>query len=186
MRNKPNKVKKKKGMKISVADIITIVLIFTIWVLLFILLCKIFEEPQFKITKEECENKTISVIGNDYGGKGDWIYYFNPPANATHCSRVEVDEIEIWDDPTNGVSPLNCSTLNIGAELSLNNDGFFCKDGIVQKLNVILKQDLTIKWLEENCECSFAPIPSRETDYLFDIENCIEFKCGDYIMEKLK
>jgi len=152
-----------------------VVTVAMLWLLIFVIILPIINSRdsgdsetekagRFIITKEECVNKTIEVIGNNYGDVGTWIYYFNPPANAIHCMVVEFDGW-IWNE---------------GGVFGIDSD------------------NLTIEWLEENCEClkmeekcSWIGRAMLSEDKKYCCNSvvgckklpCFKYKCGDYLVE---
>ncbi len=175
----------KKGTEMTIGSIVIIILalLFLVFLIWGVTTDWDFEnEPKFKITKEECklgvqlqyncDNGKVILPLNDEGYDAVlieknitcWKYM----KEIKVCEQVEVDEIQ---DP---FSPdIDC-------------ENYWCWS--------ISKEKLTIKWLDENCECN-NPLINSDGSITFSkdtyepgesivIESeCSNYKCQDYIIE---
>ncbi len=200
---------KKGEINMPVWNILLIIFLAGMIILGILLFIDFSKEPHFKIYEEVCENETPkeNFLCND-GSRG-WInvskkyvlkefescYYF---PEREICKQVEVEEIETQHCPDGWrefeTTPFNwekeehsgetipticiiteCDYLNTGMKICLDRNEIMYYD-------YILKKDLTISWLDENCE---DMTPCRK-DYEGNVicDNPIKtFICGDYTVE---
>lgn len=158
-------------------DMLDLLTFFLCWMIVIIMFSGFFithstSAPEFKITKEEwlgeiriatiafnqkpsvadVPNPEIMKLSSCAGGTGydnKWFCDFKKKIYV----EVEVESMEIWSNPVQFGGSVECSSLTPGGEEFLASDGFFCKDGIVQRLELLLREDLTTVWLNENAKC---------------------------------
>ncbi len=146
------------------------------------------------IVNEERVCKKIPILGtNDYGTNCD---YFNTTISysfsgefyngSQSCELGKVDEIflgkckegfEQADEPS-GLSKDILMCYQEICDYIEEINWSFCSsvyDFIV--IQRISKQDLTIEWLDENCECNGEWISTRKGTF------CSKYSCGEYIVE---
>ena len=141
----------KKSKKKHIKFILTIIGL-TVFLLVVMLIFYLYypTKPDFKITKEECHNETLSSKGN-YGDLTMMDYDV--------CNQVEVDKIRT-----------DC-------RINCNDEGFKdttnceMKDGCELLYQPVLKKGLSISWLDENAECI---LKGKLGDLTY------EWKCNEY------
>lgn len=170
----------KKSKKKHIKFILTIIGL-TVFLLVVMLIFYLYypTKPDFKITKEECHNETLSSKGN-YGDLTMMDYDV--------CNQVEVDKIRT-----------DC-------RINCNDEGFKdttnceMKDGCELLYQPVLKKGLSISWLDKNCECIdeyaincsadiFRTESLREQCEILNklrIESCQKYSCYSYQVEVLK
>ena len=146
----------------------------------------------FTIYKEECRNETVKINPHTEFiikkvGYGDLIFNFEEPTEIESlsykkevCEKVEVNEIRVYNQKQI-------------CHIYYNDRGSYCDISEKQLDKIILKQDLTKEWLEENCECSkrlYCRMGICYSSKVYDLneeeENmikCFKYKCGDYYVE---
>lgn len=213
-------MKNTKGLSGVITTLIMILLcivcIGIIWVIVSPYL-ELLEKPEFTITKEECFNEG-NEVRIDYkcenGNMGSLIllipikwnsieedcnFTFSYISNAT-CNQVEVDDIKIYEErccscKEDFSKPIaNC---DIKKERCPVTYVLVCEEFFVLK-DKISKEDLTIDWLSENCECVVDGETCRiyktkeeaslslsgTKDCAITIEyDCKKYKCGEYFVE---
>ena len=186
------KMKNKKGaMEMSVGTIVTIVLLMAILMLMIAIVMREFDKPEFNITQEECWNETqVFDDGDNFlcsdGSRGfineskkdilkEIENCFYLPIREV-CEQVEVENLTI--------SVPECFEWANREDVS---EGEYFKYGVPcvnlgLRDKIISKQDLTIDWLNENCE-GINP----EKCYLDKPCDYLEYECGEnYFVEVLK
>lgn len=186
----------KKGLSWVVKTLIIILLVLVAVVIISGVMNHLLnqQQPQFKITQEECWNVTFELkLSEVINGERTITVYdegetklinlaveinlgeqcFNESAKECQgyyevCEDVEVEEIKI----------LQPMVLKLDS-----NKGCIAEKTEKGVLNIVNKNCLDIEWLDENCECS-----KRYGSYSFTGEclkdcSCEEYKCGSYTVE---
>lgn len=186
---------KKKGLSNLMTVMLIVLLVFiTIGSVLAVVigLYDSLRKPHFKITKEGCENTTTPIRELSGGGCNVGCLYYRKiingswddskeclkfcESNLTYretCEHVEVEEID------------GTTVFCLEADKSMNMK--YCHDNFRNKIFFKLsKKDLTISWLDENCEC----IEGGKDDMTIPCEDlscsnrvCSKYKCQDYMVE---
>ena len=157
MENKKEFSEKRLGILI-VTLIVAIIL-----VLLFVIL-NYNSEPHFKIYKKECLNDTS--------------YTFNINDSVIKCEQVEVEEILIIKTKKECFKWANREDVSDEDYL---NYGIPCIDLRDKNETIkISKEDLTIKWLDENCGLPYTYQIGNER---YEEEVNYYYNCGDYQIE---
>ena len=166
----------KKGIEIIVGSIVIIILaliVLTLLVWVFSTSWKFDLEPEFKITKEECRNITIDNNENSeemYNKKlkidiyvEDWINYgcFNKYKSLEReelCEGIDYQMSLLWSEwellrdegRENIIKTKTCGFVEVDV---METGGLVQEGDSGSYYPIILKYDLTIEWLNENCEC---------------------------------
>lgn len=153
-------------------------------------------EPEFKITKEKCINKTIIMVEynncepNNFTIKEEgriplvfayfsiielvkeyceYDYILN---TEEFCKQIKVDEVEYKIMNSEWMNECTIPLSNTSIMINITIDGYIieaCYSLIPPSIdNNISKQDLNIEWLDDNCDCKIIEINNMEIpcDYL--------------------
>jgi len=196
-------MKNKKGViELSVGTIVIIVIAMSMLILGLTLIRSIFGEPEFKITKTECENVSwmrtypiefetteylddMEIIGElikrtkERAMKDNIIY--------SHIIKPSYAYIFLY----NGNYKFYSSVALIGfkevceeVELKVDEMLYFEWGGIGQT------RIFNEKWfIDENCECTYGCMKVDNEcleSCVIECPNCPEYKCGDYTIEVLE
>lgn len=198
------KNKKKIWGRIFIGFVLLVVIF---WWLIIMGIFDNFFEPHFKIYKEECRNETLNPYIEssnqgchlacyefEYDNLGNCLEYCDETFvyQKEVCEQVEVDEINLGvyeefvfrDEGT-----LSCfNKCYFKGEIDENFSGFVQPKkreeyDIIKyekKNRAISKQDLTIEWLDGNCEIARCT-PCEDLDC--KNQECNLYSCGNYIVE---
>lgn len=129
---------------------------------------------------------TFIIKKEDYSE--EWIFVEPIFKIEQTCEPVEVDEIEIYDRLIYyNINDYIPATLfaNKSYTLFTNNEDYW----FYENYNKISKSDLTLDWLDENCECieracdnSIKEIDGKRVKCA-DTNFCQKYKCGEYQVE---
>ncbi len=125
----------------------------------------------------------------------NWCYWYKECPDII-CEPVEVDEIflgeckegfEQVDEPSGLTKHILMCSQDLCDYIGEINYCFSAYDFVV--MQGISKEDLTIEWLDENCECPFlwtcekSFVKSCSKPRYKDYEKCLKYKCGKYTVE---
>jgi len=162
-------------------------------------------QNEFIITKEECRNETdfsfnpeihykIDTIEYYYRNIGcDYIKELNLSITPTLCVEYEnlIKELRDFIPPSKNETKEICEQVEVdyflgeangctGECYDKENSKCICLNDFHTKY---YKKDLTIEWLDENCECVGNPECLKNNK----LTCCSgKYKCGDYIVERLR
>lgn len=211
---------KKGAIKMSIGTIIVIVLTITILILGMVLVKSFFEKPEFKITEEKCWNETFTNFGWDAElfQKIENIEYYYRKIGCNYIIELNLSVPDIClqynkliNELENLILPPQNKTKEVCEDIEVEKWYFLCDNyyrnnctlidtenpfknilGRCTGNNVICKEDLTIEWLDENCEGiseSFYQTNCNKRNK-FPKTMCEghfgEYKCGDYKVEVIK
>ena len=175
------------------------------WIALIIVvgitLCYVYlpRQTEFKITKEECVNRTIT---ENIVLPLHLFSYFDRENSPTESELISaclningtIHEDERWEDKKWDFT-LYCMIEDFTHEKEV------CEDVEVERIFdyewavnderkdrhiLIEKDDLTIDWLENNCECGILCSPDYEGHVACKRGICVKYKCGNYYVEVLR
>ncbi len=155
------------------------------------------------IANEERVCKKIPILGtNDYGTACDYLNitvsffisgtFYN---GSQSCELVKVDEIEIKKEVEECIQDIDIVLEKCGDNLRCIknfNYGYDCKvefnetGSKIFKIYKISKKDLTIEWLDDNCECeNYCDNPDFKEFNCKD-NPCFLWKYEDYIIKRVR
>ena len=196
---------KKKNKEKNKNFIIGIIVGILLTILILFFLIPHFQEPHFKIYKEECRNETPDENFLCADGSRGWLNpenkdvlkelnncFYIPEREV--CELVEVDEINLGkckegfeqaDEPS-GLSKdiLMCyqETCEYIEEVDWSSCSSIYDFIVIQRIS---KQDLTIEWLDGNCECeNYCDNPDFKEFNCKD-NPCFLWKYEDYIIKRV-
>jgi len=198
----------KEGIRMGMI-ILTILLCFIMMFGYFIYSIVLKDDNEFKITKENCWNESNyqDLINSNClinsSLKGDYVEFkvICPQCYGgdcdyeikTHqvCELVEVNDLVIYDD-CDLVNYENCLLLGIKDTAECLDRCYINWTDTAQNwlYTNISKQDLTIEWLDKNCECSGYKTNNKNcvAGDCLDVFGgvCSEYLCRDYKVEVIK
>ena len=152
---------KKKGLNIEIWENLIIPLILLVVIIFFLILVLFLElnNPQFTITKEECHNETFFALEQYYIEDGNYT-----------LEELEVIKFSLVDSPQRyrEITKKVCGDFEVEFMLLPYTDNCI-------GMNCPEEEDLSIKWLDENCELPFVYENTPEDIYFYP--------CGEYKVE---
>jgi len=213
LKKTPFKKKKEKKNKQGLSSIIITIIIMMFLVLIMTTAPNV-SEPHFKITKEECVDET-RVIGKKFI-KNETIscnQTYQRSGGDKHCKVIDGYEceekvckfplvrlasespkfieirkepyteiVEVWEDIIE--TKTNCKQVEV--------DVIYPNEEIDGKMNGIIRENLTLKWLDKNAECVLGESGNVNIEMPKDFQekgvivNCEKYKYRNYTIERVK